>query len=310
MKVIVVRKEHTQARTYSGSGTEFLAMLAGVLLLFMVIGGGFTYTFLSLSQEQVLTREGVKNWLQVIDNQQQDLELVRQGTQDQVDAVMLRLAELQGRMTRLDALGERLTAKVNLNDGEFDFSEVPALGGPHEVSGADADHRVTLLDAIEQLADQIDDREQQLDLLDALIANRTIHDDSLVAGLPVKQGWLSSRYGRRTDPFTGKPSWHKGVDFAGKRGSDIVSVAAGVVVSSGTRHGFGLLVEINHGNGFLTRYAHNESNQVKVGDIVARGQVIAKMGSSGRSTGPHVHFEVLQDGKHRDPAQYLYRKTK
>ena len=285
-------------------------MLAGVLLLFMMIGGGFTYAFLSLSQEQVLTREGVKNWQQVIDSQQQDLELVRQGTQDQVDAVMLRLAELQGRMTRLDALGERLTAKVNLNDGEFDFSEVPALGGPHEVSGADADHRVTLLDAIEQLADQIDDREQQLDMLDALIANRTIHDDSLVAGLPVKKGWLSSRYGRRTDPFTGKPSWHKGVDFAGKRGSDIVSVAAGVVVSSGTRHGFGLLVEINHGNGFLTRYAHNESNQVKVGDIVARGQVIAKMGSSGRSTGPHVHFEVLQDGKHRDPAQYLYRKAK
>ena len=285
-------------------------MLAGVLLLFMMIGGGFTYAFLSLSQEQVLTREGVKNWQQVIDSQQQDLELVRQGTQDQVDAVMLRLAELQGRMTRLDALGERLTAKVNLNDGEFDFSEVPALGGPHEVSAADADHRVTLLDAIEQLADQIDDREQQLDMLDALIANRTIHDDSLVAGLPVKKGWLSSRYGRRTDPFTGKPSWHKGVDFAGKRGSDIVSVAAGVVVASGTRHGFGLLVEVNHGNGYLTRYAHNESNQVKVGDIVARGQVIAKMGSSGRSTGPHVHFEVLKDGRQQDPAQYLYRKAK
>lgn len=285
-------------------------MLAGVLLLFMMIGGGFTYAFLSLSQEQVLTREGVKNWQQVIDSQQQDLELVRQGTQDQVDAVMLRLAELQGRMTRLDALGERLTAKVNLNDGEFDFSEVPALGGPHEVSAADADHRVTLLDAIEQLADQIDDREQQLDMLDALIANRTIHDDSLVAGLPVKKGWLSSRYGRRTDPFTGKPSWHKGVDFAGKRGSDIVSVAAGVVVASGARHGFGLLVEVNHGNGYLTRYAHNESNQVKVGDIVTRGQVIAKMGSSGRSTGPHVHFEVLKDGKQQDPAQYLYRKAK
>lgn len=310
MKVIVVRKDHTLARTYSGNGMDLLAMLAGVLLLFMVIGGGFTYIFLSLSQEQVLTKEGVKNWQQVIDSQQQDLEIVRQGTQDQVDAVMLRLAELQGQMTRLDALGERLTAKVNLNDGEFDFSEVPALGGPHEVSGADADHRVTLLDAIEQLADQIDDREQQLDMLDALIANRTIHDDSLVAGLPVKKGWLSSRYGRRTDPFTGKPSWHKGVDFAGKRGSEIVSVAAGVVVSSGTRYGYGLLVEVNHGNGFLTRYAHNETNQVKVGDIVSRGQVIAKMGSSGRSTGPHVHFEVLKDGKHQDPAQYLYRKTK
>lgn len=309
MKIIIVGKDHAQSRTYSDSGANLLAMLGGLLLTFMAIGGGFTYLFLSLSHEQVLTQEGVKNWQQVIDSQQQDLELVRQGTQHQVDAVMLRLAELQGRMTRLDALGERLTAKADLNDGEFDFSEAPAQGGPHEASVAEADHRVTLLDAIEALADQIEDREQQLDMLDALIANRTIHDDSLVAGLPVKKGWLSSRYGRRTDPFTGKPSWHKGVDFAGKRGSEVVSVAAGVVVSSETRHGYGLLVEVNHGNGFLTRYAHNEASEVKVGDIVSRGQVIARMGSSGRSTGPHVHFEVLKDGRHQDPARYLYRKA-
>jgi len=308
MKVIVVRKDHSLTRTYSGNGVDLLAMLGGLLLLAMLIGGSFTYLWLSLTEEQVLTQEGVKNWQQAIDTQQQDLELVRQGTQYQVDAVMLRLAELQGRMTRLDALGERLVTKAKLNDGEFDFSEEPALGGPQEA--VDADHKVTLLEAIDQLADQIEDREQQLDMLDALIANRTIHDDSLVAGLPVKKGWLSSRYGRRTDPFTGKPSWHKGVDFAGKRGSEINSVAAGVVVFSGSRYGFGMLVEVNHGNGYLTRYAHNESNLVKVGDIVSRGQPVATMGSSGRSTGPHVHFEVLKDGEQQDPAPYLNRDKK
>lgn len=305
MKVIVVGKDHSQTRTYSGSGGSLLAVLGGLLFLAMMVGCGFTYVWLSLTEEQVLTQEGVKNWQQVIDTQQQDLEIVRQDTQYQVDAVMLRLAELQGRMTRLDALGERLVAKAKLNDGEFDFNEDPALGGPQE--SIDADHKVTLLDAIDQLADQIEDREQQLDMLDVLIANRTTHDDSLVAGLPIKKGWLSSRYGRRTDPFTGKPAWHKGVDFASKRGTQINSVAAGVVVYSGSRYGYGMMVEVNHGNGYITRYAHNESNMVKVGDIVSRGQAVATMGSSGRSTGPHVHFEVLKDGKHQDPLQYLYK---
>ncbi|WP_419535431.1 peptidoglycan DD-metalloendopeptidase family protein [Endozoicomonas sp.] len=311
MKIIVVNQDHSRTRTYSGSGKGLGAMLLCAFLLSMVIGGGATYAWLTSSQEQMLTKEGVKNWKQVLDTQQQDLGLVRQQAQHQLDALMLRLAELQGRMTRLDALGERLTAKAKLDDGEFDFSEAPALGGPQELTESEAAYsKVSLLDAIDQLADQIDNREQQLDLLDNLISNRTLHDDSFLAGLPVRKGWLSSRYGRRTDPFTGRAAWHNGVDFAGKRGSDIISVAAGVVVWSGNRSGFGLLVEVNHGNGYLTRYAHNDESIVKVGDIVSRGQAIAKMGSSGRSTGPHVHFEVLKNGKPQDPSRYIYRASK
>ncbi|WP_163369754.1 M23 family metallopeptidase [Endozoicomonas acroporae] len=311
MKIIVVNQDHSRTRTYSGSGKRVGVLFCCAFLLSMAVGGGAMYAWLTNNQELMLTSEGVKNWKQVLDTQQQDLGLVRQQAQNQLDALMLRLSELQGRMTRLDALGERLTSKAKLDDGEFDFSEAPALGGPQEFAEAEAAYsKVSLIEAIDQLADQIDNREEQLDLLDNLIANRTLHDDAFLAGLPVRKGWLSSRYGRRTDPFTGKGAWHNGVDFAGKRGSDIISVAAGVVVWSGTRSGFGLLVEVNHGNGYLTRYAHNDENLVKVGDIVTRGQAIAKMGSSGRSTGPHVHFEVLKNGKPQDPSRYIYRASK
>ena len=128
----------------------------------------------------------------------------------------------------------------------------------------------------------------------------------LPTGRPIKKGWMSSFYGMRNDPFTGKRDFHKGVDFAGKLGSDVTSVAAGVVTWSGDRYGFGMMVEIDHGNGYSTRYGHNLENLVKVGDKVRKGQTIAKMGTSGRSTGPHVHFEVLYNGRAVNPKKYIH----
>ncbi|MGB1271291.1 MAG: M23 family metallopeptidase [Endozoicomonas sp.] len=311
MKVIVVRQDHSRTQTYTGGSWQLVGAVVVAALFSMLVGGVLVYSWLTLGKEQILTNEGLQNWKQVLDAQQQDLGLVRQQTERQLDALMLRVAELQGRITRLDALGERLTVKGKLDDGEFDFSDAPAIGGPHEVAELDQVHdRSSILTAIDQLADQIDSREQQLDLLDSLLSTRTLHDDAFLAGLPVRKGWLSSRFGRRTDPFTGKAAWHNGVDFAGKRGAEIIAVAAGVVVWSGQRSGYGLLVEINHGNGYVTRYAHSQESLVEVGDIVSRGQAIATMGSSGRSTGPHVHFEVLKNGKPQDPSRYIYRVGK
>ena len=156
----------------------------------------------------------------------------------------------------------------------------------------------------------MDDREQQLDILETLLANRKIEDAVFLAGRPIKKGWMSSHFGRRADPFTGRMAIHEGVDFAGKLGSDIVTVGSGVVTWSDNRYGYGRLVEINHGNGFMTRYAHNMENKVTVGDIVKKGQVIALMGSSGRSTGPHVHFEVYKHGRPVDPATYIHRASR
>ena len=120
---------------------------------------------------------------------------------------------------------------------------------------------------------------------------------------------MSSAFGRRVDPFSGKIGWHAGVDFAGRENSDVIAVASGVVVYAGKRSGFGQLIEINHGDGYVTRYAHHKESLVGIGDVVKKGQQIAIMGSTGRSTGPHVHFEVLKNGRHQDPAKFVRRRS-
>ena len=135
--------------------------------------------------------------------------------------------------------------------------------------------------------------------------NKSLHERVMPSGKPVDEGWLSSKYGKRNDPFTGKQDFHKGLDFAGKKGADVLAVGDGVVSWSGKRSGYGNLIEINHGNGYVTRYGHNQRHLVEVGDTVKKGQQVAMMGSTGRSTGPHVHFEVLHNGKRVNPAKYM-----
>ena len=155
------------------------------------------------------------------------------------------------------------------------------------------------------LGSQLDNRESQLDVLEGVIMNQNLKDRVHPQGRPVKSGWLSSYFGKRTDPFTGKPANHLGVDFAGKMGAEIYAVADGVVTWSSTRYGYGMMVEINHGNGFATRYAHNSENLVAVGDEVKKGQLVARMGESGRATGPNLHFEVLQNGSRVNPVKFV-----
>jgi len=132
-----------------------------------------------------------------------------------------------------------------------------------------------------------------------------LRDEVHPEGRPVHSGYISSMFGNRTDPFTGRAAFHKGVDFAGREGSEVVAVASGVVIWSGDRYGYGQMVEINHGNGYVTRYAHNSDNLVAVGDTVKRGEVIAVMGSTGRATGPNLHFEVLHNGRVVNPLSYV-----
>ena len=217
---------------------------------------------------------------------------------------------LQARVARVEALGGRLADMADFGD-EFDFYTPPAVGGPDEQELVEASitPQTDVLKAIGYLNQQLSQRENELKALESLLADKQLSKERYLAGKPVASGWLSSHFGKRIDPFHGRIAWHKGVDFAGKDGTDILVVASGVVVWSGDRYGFGQMVEVDHGNGFATRYAHNKENKVVLGDVVSKGQVIAQMGSSGRSTGPHVHFEVLKHGKAVDPARYIYRKT-
>ncbi|MCZ6826108.1 MAG: M23 family metallopeptidase [Gammaproteobacteria bacterium] len=249
--------------------------------------------------------EQLAAWRAALSAQEQLLEDTRKTGQEKIDALSVKLAQMNAQVIRLEALGRRLTQMANLDDGEFDFDSSPALGGPepdvpgHSVAMPDMEFLLDTLDL------QIQDRHRQLDILEDLMLNRTLSDEVHPEGRPVNAGWISSYFGQRTDPFTGKATRHKGVDYAGKEGAEVIAVASGVVTWSGDRYGYGQMVEINHGNGYSTRYAHNSKNLVAIGDQVSKGQIVSLMGRTGRATGPNLHFEVISGGRKVDPLEYI-----
>lgn len=231
------------------------------------------------------------------------LDEVRQASFSHLDVLGGKLGRMQAEMLRLNALGERLVQMAGLSEDEFDFQNPPALGGPEPVDSM-RNSAADLVAEMDRLFAQVQDRNRKLALLEELIMEQDLQDESIPAGRPVRSGFMTSRYGQRKDPLNGKRSFHRGVDFAGKRGSDILAVADGLVVLSEVRSGYGRTVEIRHANGLVTRYAHNQKLLVKVGDLVEKGQSIATLGSSGRATGPHLHFEVLKDGAQINPMKF------
>lgn len=244
----------------------------------------------------------VAEWESELGKQEDLLASTRSALQQNLDALALRIGQMNAQVVRLDALGSRLTQMAGLNDGEFDFNTVPSLGGPEAlIVGADGNQLDGVVDTLDRLALQLSDRSRQLGVLENLLLNRKLADEVHPEGRPVSSGYISSRFGWRSDPFTGRRAFHEGIDFAGREGNDVVAVASGVVTWSGDRSGYGRLVEVNHGNGYATRYGHNSELLVNVGDTVKRGDVIAHMGKTGRATGPNLHFEVLHDGRQVDP---------
>ncbi len=306
MKFIIVDNQSGKTRSLSANGLILGLAFAGLMGIPAAIG---YLSYLHGVGEPAETAEMFNHWRQVLKEQDQGIRNATEEARNNLEASALRLAQLQARIVRLDALGERLTTISNLDKGEFDFSGVPALGGPQ----SEAEFDVTpenYLEQLDRLAADLTNREQQLHVLETLLVDRKLQRDVFIAGRPVKKGWLSSRFGERIDPITGKQAWHNGVDFAGKEGAEVNTVAAGVVVYAGPRHGYGRMVEVNHGGGFSTRYGHHKELKVKVGDIVKKGQTIGLMGSSGRSTGPHVHFEVFKNGRVVDPSSYIHRASR
>ena len=236
--------------------------------------------------------------------------LLKARLQERIDGLAVRVGMLNAHLVRLDALGKRLTQMANLTSSEFDFDHDPPMGGPEGgAAGGDGAGRgaeVPDLSAmISQFDRRLDFRTTQFSALENVLLGRELSADVRPTGRPVLGGYISSYFGERMDPFNGEEAFHKGVDFASDAGSDVLSVAQGVVTWAGPREGYGVLVEVNHGNGYFTRYAHSSKVLVAVGDTVQRGQAIAVVGSTGRSTGPHVHFEVLKDGQKINPISFI-----
>jgi murein DD-endopeptidase MepM/ murein hydrolase activator NlpD len=259
------------------------------------------------SEASVLRGAALDTIQEGLEQQSSGLEALQNESELKMRALTINLAELQARVTRLDALGEHLTAMADLGDGEFDFSQPPAMGGPMAGEYSVDLGSIDLSGEIGRFEARLSNREQQLGILESLLHNRRLADEAWLSGQPVSKGWVSSGYGQRTDPFTGRKSMHNGIDFAGKEGVDVLAVAAGVVTWTGSEAGYGNLVEISHGDGFVTRYAHNKENLVAAGDLVRKGEPIALLGSSGRSTGAHVHYEVYKHGRPVDPSSYVRR---
>ncbi len=231
---------------------------------------------------------------------------IRQQAEDKLDALAISIGQMNARVIRLDALGRRLTDMADISTEEFDFDTAPAVGGPEEPTIETGSSAVPeIVSAMAVLGNELDTREAQLTVLESVIMNQNLNARVYPQGRPVRSGWMSSYYGRRTDPFTGKPAMHRGVDFAGKAGSEILAVADGIVTWSSPRFGYGEMVEINHGNGYATRYAHNAENLVEVGQEVRKGEVVALMGDTGRATGPNLHFEVLHRGQRVNPVKFI-----
>jgi murein DD-endopeptidase MepM/ murein hydrolase activator NlpD len=306
MKVILINRKHGGSRSIElGRWSRALLSLCCLGLPLGMVAVG--YLAGQDSDARSMRGAALDRLQEELEQQSEDLQVLQGQAERKLLALTLNLAELQARMTRLDALGEHLTAMADLEEGEFDFSQTPPLGGP---LAGEFDVDFTTMDLASDLGlfeARLTDRERQLEILESLLSNRKLEEQSWLSGHPVEKGWVSSHYGKRTDPFSGKLAMHAGIDFAGKEGSNVVAVAAGVVTWTGSKSGYGEMVEVSHGDGFVTRYAHNKQNLVEPGEVVRKGQPIALMGSSGRSTGAHVHYEVFKHGRSVDPSSYLRR---
>jgi murein DD-endopeptidase MepM/ murein hydrolase activator NlpD len=283
-----------------------LVVSAALALMLLVVGGAFSLGLgLGARHGSSNPINQLGNWSAVLLKQQAQIEDVKRVLQEKVNALAMRVGQMNANVIRVNALGKRLTRMAKLDDGEFDFGNPPALGGSE--SGVDGQpvQIPNLTAMVDDLQSQLSNREQQLGVLENLILTRELNKQVYPEGRPVQDGWISSYFGSRADPFTGYAAVHKGLDFAGPQGTKVMTVAAGLVTFAGERSGFGEMVEINHGNGLATRYCHNEKLLVKQGDMVRKGQDVALMGSTGHSTGPHLHFEVLKNGTQVDPLRFI-----
>jgi murein DD-endopeptidase MepM/ murein hydrolase activator NlpD len=304
MQIILVSRSKKVPRTFDLRNRSLRLRLAALGLI-AVCGCGVlgAAVALTISSPRDRTLAQVDRLQQQLRQQNQQLADVRKDSQRELDALAVKLGQLQAQSTRLNALGERLTQVGKLDDGEFNFDQPPPIGGQEDSAAGAYALPQTLDGSIQQLATQFDSQQAQLSALQSLLLDAKLDANLKPTGMPA-QGYISSYFGVRPDPFDGRSARHTGIDIAVPMGTAVHAVAEGMVTYAGPRSGYGNVVEIDHGNGYMTRYAHNKTLLVHPGQRVRVGQQISKAGSTGRSTGPHVHFEVWYKGRVVNPLAY------
>ena len=305
MNIIIVRGAHTAPCRIDLASRRMRLLVAAAVgacaLFFIALGVVATLLAANPTRHNLHQVTALRAALNAQNDQLAQLE---QDSHRNLDALALQLGQLQAQATRLNALGDRLTQVGKLDDGEFDFAIAPSLGGP-ENPLADAGMPLPLQQGLDDLRAEFERQTAQLDVLENLLRDRKIDNSLLPSGMPVAHGYVASGFGARTDPLHGQPGLHLGVDFNAPAGSPVMAVADGVITFADTRGGYGKVIEVDHGNGYMTRYAHNSAFVAEVGQRVRSGETIAKVGSTGRSTGPHCHFEVWLNGRAVNPMAYV-----
>ncbi|WP_290783336.1 M23 family metallopeptidase [Arenimonas sp.] len=298
MNVIIAAKflRSPKKLAFDDPKTAGIALGAIALVLAVAFGTGYLARGANGAALEEITRLQAE-----MAQQQVALTVAREDAQREVNAIAARVGELQAQANRLNALGDRLTRVGKLKDGEFNFNELPGQGGSESASDVPSGDLLSSLDALQS---QFSHSGRQLSVIESLLFDHDLDNKRTPAGMPAP-GYVSSGYGGRSDPFGRGRAHHAGIDIDANTGDPITAAAEGVVSFSGVRSGYGNVVEIDHGNGYKTLYAHNSRNLVRAGDVVRAGQLIGKVGSTGRSTGSHLHFEVMLNDRQVNPRQYL-----
>ncbi|HVS76708.1 MAG TPA: M23 family metallopeptidase [Steroidobacteraceae bacterium] len=307
MNVIIFSKRDGYARQLN---LHPLALVCVILGMLAVVGGAFGVG-MSVGRDSSggLALGQTARWSHILAKQREEIADLKQQMQARANAIAIQLGDMKAHVIRLDALGQRLTAMAGIKSSEFDFGQDPPQGGPEmDIPGARPEI-ADIATMLKALQGQIDLSGSQLSALENVILSRQLGQEIHPEGRPISTGYVSSGFGERVDPFTGGGEFHEGIDFAAPAGTRIRAVAAGIVTWAGPRGGYGNMVQIDHGNGYATRYGHSERVLVHVGETVKRGDVVALVGDTGRSTGPHVHFEVLRNGHEVNPARFVAMRT-
>lgn len=301
MNIILVSGDLAKARTLTLSGSQIALMMFGLLLVVVMLAMGLNY--LTLRHAAEIRSPYLQSML--LNLQEQENQKTQSYLRENLNAMAVRLGQMQAQLLRLDTLGERLAKLSGIKPHDLLFDQNPGRGGavssyPQRDLSLDEFHR-----QVDDLSRLLDDRSDKLGILDSLLMQDRLNKKMLPSVLPVSGGYYSSNFGWRIDPFSGKNAFHEGVDFMAEYGAPIVAAAGGVVVYSDSHPEYGNMIEIDHGNDLVSRYAHASKRVVKVGQVVLRGQKIAEVGSTGRSTGSHLHFEVRYKGAPQNPARFL-----
>jgi murein DD-endopeptidase MepM/ murein hydrolase activator NlpD len=307
MNLIWFSKREGRARQFDLAHPLTLGVIGGLALAILGTAFALGMQLGQRSGDAIAKNGDIGHWAGLVREQRAQIAELRAQTQERVDAMAMRLGQMNAHVIRLDALGKRLTEMADIDHREFNFESAPPAGGPEGESAGISAQIPDLTAMLNDLESKVELRDAQLAALENVILARELNKQIVPDGRPVRAGFISSYFGQRQDPFSGHQAFHKGLDFAGKAGAEVVSVAAGVVTFTGHRSGYGSLVEVSHGNGYVTRYGHNQKILVQVGQTVQRGEALALIGSTGRSTGPHVHFEVLRNGRQVNPMSFIGR---